>query len=91
MCVKHARFAAFYAVTIDQNHGHKVDAVAMRAFGRWAANALGRVDAKLMSFDELTLAKTSPSPESKARQLSSSQTVGKIGSNNRSMPPCSAL
>jgi hypothetical protein len=33
---------------IDQDHGHKVHAVAVRAFGRGPANAVGGVDAELV-------------------------------------------
>ena len=49
--VEHARLAAAHVVAIDQDHGDIIDAVAMRAFRRGPADALGSVDAELMRFD----------------------------------------
>ena len=47
-----ARLAALDAVAADQRDRHQVDAVAMRAFGRRPADAVGGVDPELVRLDE---------------------------------------
>ena len=54
MRIKHTRFTALDALTIDKNDGHEIHAIAMRALGRRAANTLGSVDSKLMRLNEPT-------------------------------------
>ena len=45
---EHARLAALDVGTAEQHHRHQVDAVAVRAFGRRAADAVRGVDAEGM-------------------------------------------
>ena len=49
--VKHARLAPFDVLSVNHKHGNEIDAIAVRAFWRGPANAVGRVDAKLVRFD----------------------------------------
>ena len=49
--VEDARLAALDAFAADQDHGDEVDAVAVRAFGRRPADAVGGVDAELVRLD----------------------------------------
>ena len=48
---EHARLAALDPFAADEDDGDEVDAVAMRAFGRRPADAVGRVDAELVRLD----------------------------------------
>ena len=48
---EHARLAALDAHALDQQHRDEVDAVAVRAFGRRPADAVGGVDAELVRLD----------------------------------------
>ena len=52
MSVKHTCFTTFHAVAADQHNHDKIDAIAVRAFRRWPADAARGVNAKLVSFDE---------------------------------------
>ena len=49
--VEHARLAPFDVLSVDHEHGNEIHAIAVRAFWRGPANAVGRVDAKLVRFD----------------------------------------
>src|SRR5664279_475216 len=48
--IEHAGLATLDALAPDQHHGDEVDAVAVRAFGRGPADAVGGVDAELVRF-----------------------------------------
>lgn len=52
VCVEYARLTAFDTATVHQNDSDEIDAVPMRTFGRRAADALCRVNAKLVCFNE---------------------------------------
>src|SRR6476660_8172261 len=45
---EHARLATLDSFATDEDDGDEIDAVAMRAFGRRPADAVGRVDAELV-------------------------------------------
>jgi len=49
--IEDAGFAAFHAAPLHQEHDDEIDAVAVRALGRWPAHAFGGVDAELVRFD----------------------------------------
>lgn len=53
---KDAGLTAADALALDENDDDEVDAISVGAFGRGAADALVRVDAKLMRLDEPGLA-----------------------------------
>ena len=79
-------------------HGDEVDAVAVRAFGRRAADAVGGVDAELVRLDVPRLPASAATTQSRANdaeqplpRAAPRRRAGSIGSNQRSMPPCSAL
>jgi tRNA pseudouridine32 synthase/23S rRNA pseudouridine746 synthase len=93
--LEHARLAALDAFARHQEHRHHVDAVAVRAFRRRPADAVGGVDAELVRLDRPRLLAPACEHTRPARPAAPASgrgdDVGCIGSNQRCMPPCSAL
>lgn len=50
--IKHAGFAAFYALSCNQQYDHKVHTIAVCAFRSWAAYAASCVNSELMRFNK---------------------------------------
>ena len=65
--LEHTRLATLQADTRDQQHGDKVNPVAVRALGRRSADAVGRVDTELMRLDVPRLRAFDPGRERRER------------------------
>ena len=98
MRVKHARLATLDATAVHQHHGNEINTITVRAFGRGATDTLSRIDAELVCFDVPAIRRRAEGAGAKFADTQdeiapvvSVDTSGVTGSNQRSMPPCSAL
>lgn len=92
----HRRRSARDVSARDEEDEDPVDAVAMHALGRRLTRLVGaRLDAELMSLDSPRVAgRRAEIPRRKVEHAAEDRAVGDrgaIGSNQRTIPPCSAL